>query len=411
MKDEITDAIKLVTKEWAKQRKAEDRNSQARYRRKYIYSGRIHFTEIASEILPSAHEKASGSGAFTVSQRHMYYACRKEFQRLTGREITAEYFTNKILRTYLNRNPDCDWKITADPRGNLTIPNAKTDIRIPCGTIAIDEYLRRWVPGKLNSDIEDSRIDERWQSLSPGHRYQAVLYIEKEGFDPMLQEARIAEKYDLAIVSCKGQSVVAARKFVDMVCAVGGGLPLFTVHDLDESGFNIAQRLTSESDSAVEQGRVAYHFRNAINVVDFGLRLEDVSKYHLQSERFEPKNLHIPNATREEVEFLRGGNRVELNAFTAPEFIEWLEGKLDEHLPKRLIPDVAILEAAYRRAVTVGYVNKHIEVLIREGIELGESASFEAEHFTKRLEGLVDENTPWDLAVYSMAQEFEEGKS
>jgi hypothetical protein len=33
------------------------------------------------------------------------------------------------------------------------------------------------------------------------------------------------------IMSCKGQSVVAARRFVDEVCALGRGVPLLTAHE------------------------------------------------------------------------------------------------------------------------------------------------------------------------------------
>ena len=74
----------------------------------------------------------------------------------------------------------------------------------------------------------------RWR---PAERYQAVLYIEKEGFGPILESAQIAERFNIAIASCKGQSVVAMRKFVDMVCAVGDGLPLLIAHDFDKAGF------------------------------------------------------------------------------------------------------------------------------------------------------------------------------
>jgi len=48
-------------------------------------------------------------------------------------------------------------------------------------------------------------------------------------------------------------------------------------------------------------------------------------------------------ATPAEREFLQGGRRVELNAFTSPQFIEWIERKLTKHLPKRLIPATAAL--------------------------------------------------------------------
>jgi DNA topoisomerase VI subunit A len=48
----------------------------------------------------------------------------------------------------------------------------------------------------------------------PQHRYQYALFVEKEGFNPLLAQAQIAERYDVAIMSTKGMSVTAARQLV-----------------------------------------------------------------------------------------------------------------------------------------------------------------------------------------------------
>ena len=52
---ELSDAIlkvtKDVTKEWTKQRKAEERGSRNRYSRAYVYSDRVNFTEVVDELL------------------------------------------------------------------------------------------------------------------------------------------------------------------------------------------------------------------------------------------------------------------------------------------------------------------------------------------------------------------------
>ena len=216
-----------------------------------------------------------------------------------------------------------------------------------------------------------------WPSLAAGQRYQAVLYIEKEGFEPLLDEAQISEKFDLAILSNKGQSVVAARKFVDQVCRVDGGVPLFVVHDFDKSGFEISQSLTTVSDWAIFNDRVTYSFRNEINVTDLGLRLEDVEKFGLDSEDCEFKGQFADNSicTAAEQEFLRSNRRVELNAFTSPQFIEWLESKLNEHLKGRLIPSDEVLESAYRRALALAEINDVLEGAIGDAEQKAEDAT------------------------------------
>lgn len=329
---DILAVTKKVTKEWERQRKAEERGRRSRSSRMYVYSDRVDFTDVADGILPGAYTHASGDGQYTVSKRQMYYACREAFREQTGRQLEYPYFAGTLLVQYLNRHPETEaWKVTADPRGTLTIPNASHEVRVPCGTIQIENHLREQEYGNDPDPFDiDAEIDTEWPSLAAGQRYQAVLYIEKEGFEPILKEAEIAERFDLAILSCKGQSVVAARRLVDEVCRLDGGVPLFVVHDLDKSGFEISQRLTTVSDWAEDNDRVAYRFKNAINVTDLGLRLADVQHYRLADERckFEGHFAGDSIATAEEQAFLQSGRRVELNAFASPQFIEWLDAKL-----------------------------------------------------------------------------------
>jgi hypothetical protein len=45
------------------------------------------------------------------------------------------------------------------------------------------------------------------------------LFIEKEGFAPLFKSSGIAERFDIAVMSTKGMSVVAARALVDKMCS------------------------------------------------------------------------------------------------------------------------------------------------------------------------------------------------
>ncbi|WP_145081741.1 toprim domain-containing protein [Aureliella helgolandensis] len=400
--DAIIGAIQSVTKGWAKQRKAEERGS--RRPRGYYYSNRVNFSDIAHQILPDAYQHASGNGRFPVSQRQMYYASREKFRELTGREIDAAYFSQTILRKYLNTHT-VDWKITADPRGTFTVPNANNEVRIPVGTLSIDRYLR---DRTAVSDLQHISLPTQWPSIAENERYAAVLYIEKEGFEPLLNEAKIAERFDLAILSCKGQSVAAARQLVDHVCRVDGGVPLFVVHDFDEAGFQIASCLTSESEYALDNDRVAYHFQHQINVTDFGLRLADVEEYSLASEKVKYRNICLENVTSEEVSYLRSGRRVELNAFTAPEFIGWLEGKLKGHLPMRLVPDIQVLEAAYRRAIAVRRANQELIQSLVTAREEAIAAQIPENLKSRVANRIATKGETWDMALYQLAVEEHE---
>lgn len=408
--EDIFGAVRAVTKEWTKQRKAEERGSKTRHSRADAFAGRVNCTDVAAAILPGGYGHASGDGKNTVSKRHFYYAVREEFRKKTGRPLGWGYFADTLLVQYMNRHPEetRGWKVTADPRGNLTIPNAGREVRIPVGTIQIDNHLLSSSSPSDPFDIPAS-VSIQWPSLAAGQRYQAVLYIEKEGFDPMLEEARIAERFDVAIVSCKGQSVSAARKYVDQVCAEGNGVPLFVVHDFDKFGFEISERLTSVSDWAEENDRVTYRFRNEIDVTDFGLRLDDVKRYGLTGEVCQFKG-HFGSgsiATKEEQVYLRSGRRVELNELTAPQFLGWLEGKLAEHLPDRLVPDDDVLEDAYRRALAVAEINGAIGKIRSRAIKRSQAAKLPAS-LRERLEGALKGSAhAWDRVLYELVEEGE----
>jgi hypothetical protein len=405
----IMAVTKAVTQKWTKQRKAEERGSRSRFSRQYIYSDRVTFTDVADEILPGAYQHASGNGRYTVSKRQLYYACREAFKERTDRQLEYVYFANTLLVQYMNRHPEAvaAWRITADPRGTLLIPNTGHEVRIPVGTVQIDKHLRDSSTSVDPFDI-DAELDIEWPSRAAGQRYQAVLYIEKEGFGPVLQEARIAERFDLAILSCKGQSVVAARKLVDHVCAVGNGVPLLVVHDFDKAGFEISQRLTSVSYWAEENDRVTYEFQNDIAVIDLGLRLADVEEYDLDEEACDFKGRFASDSicTEDEKEFLREGRRVELNAFTSPELIEWLESKLTEHLGgQRLIPDDAVLADAYRRALIIARINAAVEEARKGAMEAASDATIPIGLRKQLVARLKRSPDAWDKVLYELVAE------
>jgi hypothetical protein len=58
------------------------------------------------------------------------------------------------------------------------------------------------------------------------------------------------------------------------------------------------------------------------------------------------------------------GQRVELNAMTSDQFIDWLEQKLADAGVQKVVPDRAALENAYRRAVR----QKRVQAAIKEAL-------------------------------------------
>jgi hypothetical protein len=362
-------ATRSVTKKWKAVRKREERESSARhYRSEYIYSDRVYQTDVADEVIPKAYAKASDNGRLPAHARQIFYAARKEIQDRTDRPLQSTYFTQTLLPKYMNRHPEtAEWWVVYDARGHLLEPH--TDREIALGTLEVDEYLTKTHGHSVRALEASSLFKTDYPTHGPSNRYSAILFIEKEGFHPLFKEVDLANRYDLAIMSTKGQSVVAARRLVDELCA--GDVPVLVLHDMDKEGFLISQRLTSVSRSARWADRVRYEFKNEINVIDLGLRLADVDEWGLESEYVNFKGGFDRDsiATEEEQQFLRNDQRVELNAFTSADFIKWIEGKLEEHGIAKLVPDAGTLENAYRRAYQIAIVNKQVGEIFDEAGE------------------------------------------
>jgi hypothetical protein len=151
-----------------------------------------------------------------------------------------------------------------------------------------------------------------------------------------------------------------ARELVDRICgAHRREIPLLVLHDFDDSGFTIL--------GTIARGSKRYWFKNHVNVIDLGLRMADIDG--LESEdyscRADASTLKRHGATPDEIAFLTGGQRVELNAMTSEDFIEFVERKLQEHCIKKVNPDKDVLNDAYcafARSETVrGAVEKAID--------------------------------------------------
>jgi hypothetical protein len=363
--DALLDAVTAVTKSWTRQRKAElrDRSREISRRDALARRRRVTIKDAAWQVMASAYRHASANGTLPANARQIMYAARPDIPRLTRRDqLDDDYFTQTLLPDYMADRPHetAEWDVVYDARGHFAEPH--TDRLISLGTINVRGYLREvaaYTPPRslIDPDLPPLPI---FPTCGPKHRYGAVLFLEKEGFGDLLRAARIAERYDLAIMSTKGLSNTAARHLVDHLCAEFD-LPLLVLHDFDRSGFSIVGTL--------QRATRRYTFKNDLRVIDLGLRLADIDAYDLQTEPStdvgdgDIDTLRLNGADDEEIEFLRQA-RAELNAFTSDQFVVWLEGKLKEHGITKVVPDDTALELAYRRSIAAAYFKDHAHDLI-----------------------------------------------
>ena len=307
--------------------------------------------EAAFEVMAEAYARASAGNTLPANARQIMYAARPSILEACGLErLDDAYFTQVLLPAYLTEHPQetADWDVVYDARGHLVEPH--TGVRLPLGTLQVREYLRPRSTASGGPLIGGN--DPLWQGRITD-RYRTVLFIEKEGFEPLLCKTRIGERFDCGIMSTKGMSVTAARALVERLSR--DGVRILVAHDLDRSGFSIFGTLAGDTRR--------YRYEIAPEVIDLGLRLDECLAMALQDEEAPPLpprtdqrkvalTLREYGATAAEIGFLLvRGRRVELNAMTSDQLVTWLEAGLRRHGAGKVVPAAEVLETAYRHAV------------------------------------------------------------
>jgi hypothetical protein len=403
--DKIIGAVQGVTKKWAKQRKREERNAAAALNRRYVMTRRrsVSIREAAFAAMENAYLKASANGRLPAHARQVMYAARPYIQRTADKELSQrfdQYFTQKLLPEYIEAY-GVSWNVVYDARGNFAEPHTK--FKVPLGTLQVRGYLSHIRQHKIKNPDFDI-WEKLYPTFGPKHRFGAILFIEKEGFLPLFEAVQLAERYDLAIMSTKGMSVTASRELVDELCAVHA-IPLLVLHDFDKAGFSIVGTLKRSTK------RYRFGHGHAANVIDLGLRLEDVdgleTEYvHMESVRKARQNLRQNGATDEEIDFLIE-QRVELNAFASDEFIQWLELKLVHHGIAKVVPGGDTIADAYRRMRKQALVQERIN----EALDELEDDDTEPVPIPDNLIGRIKERQSddptlrWDAVLREIAEE------
>jgi hypothetical protein len=306
--EEIGAALFKLAKPVYKQAKRmeRERNRYTRPSSYYERPPRWSQKEIVFSVLPQAMRNAGSS----FSARDLYYAVRPLYQHHIGyewKELKYSYCSQTLLTQYQEEHGEISglWR---DPRGNFHEPHSGKSISLGTREVAAYEF--------------------------PKYQFDKILYVEKEGEIPKLKAARLAEKYDMAIVGGKGYPTEAVRDLFSH--AEGGDYQLFVFHDADIDGYNIARVLGEET------RRMPYH---NVNVVDIGLTVEDALEMDLLGERFNrkadmPWEIAMRLNETEEAHFRHFKQRFEINAIL-PDMrrIEYIERKLQENgIRSKLIP-------------------------------------------------------------------------
>jgi hypothetical protein len=302
--NEFAKALMSAGKELHVEKKRRERNRAQvqRYRSRAESEPSLRYAVFS--VLPKAMAQASGNGAYVVPTRTLYYKVRPLAQDYTSRKLEYDYFSQNLLVSYQEDYGPLAG-LVREARGSLHEPH--TGKTVPLGTLEVAGY-----------DL-------------PEYVFNKILYVEKEGLDPIWQTARLAERYDLAIASGKGQPVEAVRDLFER--AEGDEYRLFVLHDADPAGYSIARTISEETERMPDY---------SVEVIDLGLSVSDAIDRALPTETFtRQKSLpywmldRLDEAEQEWFVGARHGyahswrcTRVELNAFSAPDLVAYVEAGL-----------------------------------------------------------------------------------
>jgi DNA topoisomerase 6 subunit A-like protein len=293
--------------------------------------------DATAAVLEEAWRHTTGNGQLPVGARRLFYAVRSRIPALTSNTFSTDngysYFSQTLLPEYqkerVKEGKEPLAGVYYDPRGK--IHEAHTGKSMDLGTRDVDSYE------------------------FPPYTFNKLLYVEKRGQVPLLQAAKIAERYDMALVTEAGFATVAARTLLASGASEAGEkYQVFCLHDADYSGYNILRTLREAT------ARMPEH---SMEVYDIGLTVEQVMAKGKTPETYVrsstiPEQL-MPLLNEPEREWFVGeylgttgkkhrysSKRFELDDLTAPEVIEHIESRLEELgvEPKVIPPDEVLAE-------------------------------------------------------------------
>lgn len=267
----------------------------------------VSIAERVREILQEAIERVSSGGQMKFDIRSLYYAVRELFlKRWSGDKFYLyNSFTQDFMRNYEKRHGKVK-DLVRGPRGMYAAPDTY-GVRSQ-GVVRPGFYLAQGIGNK-------------------------IIVVEKMGLFEQMVANNFDRRLDCIIMTTQGFTSEAGRNALLQV--ESWGLPVCVLHDYDINGILIKETLTKPTkrlDTSI----------NPHILKDVGLTYSVVNDL-MQSRDLTPEPVSLSKQdlaklegmfdrdeiSDEEYDFLMNG-RVELNALTPLELLQWLETRLED---------------------------------------------------------------------------------
>ncbi|MFE2106807.1 hypothetical protein ACFXAF_13180 [Kitasatospora sp. NPDC059463] len=354
----LTAATRVLRKDQRSKQSAERREQRAAMREYKANTAtrpapRVSVKDAVFTVMREAIAQARGGEGLSFSSHTLFYKIRPLALKLlpAATKLKAPYLEQKLIPDWERENGPIQG-LYREPRGTLHHPHDPTglmDVRL--GTREVQQY-----------------IPPKWS-------YNKILVIEKTGLWPPVRESGIAERYDMAVITNEGYGTEACRELLAKMPP--GDVQIFVLHDADPYGYNIARTLGEET------ARMPDH---RVKVIDLGLSVDDALAKGLEAEP-DTRDAALPARilphltdtahtwfTGEPIAWRPNGEptkwryqRVELNAFSSPELIAYIQEGLARHdaAGKVVPPDSQLRATAQERLnrIVVGAVGEAIDAM------------------------------------------------
>jgi hypothetical protein len=235
----------------------------------------------------------------------------------------------------------------------------------------------------------------------PAWTFNKVLLIEKDDLRFMLEKSGWAERNDCLVMSAKGFTTRAGRDLIDQIAETTEPVKVFCVHDADAAGTLIAHTLQHKTKArAARTIEIIDLGLQPWEGVDLGLPVETVLLDY-RKDGTTARRRPVADYVRARSDQIDGETweqwlqhaRVELNAFTSAELIDWLDRKMAEHGAGKVVPPDDILHDQFSERVR-GRAQEAVEEVIARRL-VGQIAIIEAEQTeaTKDIQAEIDRIT------------------
>ncbi len=323
-KDDLLKCLEPLLRDTLKEIARAERENRAFNRQRTFHYREPSKTELIERHFMDAFNQASGNGSYLCTARQVFYALRQILSNRYNKQLeTHDYnsFTQNNITDFFERNPELEDKILFEQRGTFHSPFS--DDSIPLSTKDVKRYINRHHSNEIRTETKT------FYDLSPELEFNHVLFIEKAGFNEILRQSGLVDKLNIGLMSTQGFGTRALKQLIRFF--IEKGIKVYILHDCDIAGYLIADKFLEGSKT----------FREKLDVIDIGLSVQDVKALNKIQDAeivsYKKSYTNVLDSLQDEerrffvvdnAPFEKQYRRVELNALSTPEFLQFIESKI-----------------------------------------------------------------------------------